>query len=147
MPDPDGNFEEALLICRTDDERLFSNVQGAVWNFPSSHEGEVTVRMRIEGDGLRLSLTDRWFNPIDWTVGEEAQVSFEIKNGDIPAGVWTDVRIVWKAGKAALYLGEEKKAEMLLRGVAPHGLNYLHMQSTAEAPDFKGALVKYLAKK
>ena len=33
--DPDGNFEEALLIARVHDERLMFEKQGAVWNFPA----------------------------------------------------------------------------------------------------------------
>ncbi len=146
MPDPDGNFEEALLICRTDDPRLFSNVQGAVWNFPSSHAGRVKVRMRIDGDGLRLSLTDRWFNPIDWTIGEEAQVSFVIKGSQLEAGVWSDVEIVWEDASAQLWINGESQGRMEFRADAPHGLNYLHLQSTAEGPDFQGALVKQLVK-
>lgn len=146
MPDPDGNHEEALLICRTEDPRLFSNTQGAVWNFPSSHAGKVTVKLRIDGDGLRFSLTDRWFNPIDWTIPETAQVTFVLKGEDLPQGTWSIIEMLWSDDHCKFIVNGKTKEQMDFRADAPHGINYLHLQSTADAADFNGALVKQMVK-
>lgn len=144
VPDPDGNFEEALLIGRTADPRLFSDVQGAVWNFPAAHAGRVKVRLRIDGDGLRFSLTDRWMNPIDPTVEATAQATFVLKGDELEKGVWTDTELVWVDGQVRFLVNGAEKAAMALRSDAPHGLCYLHLQSTAAQADFDGALVKKL---
>lgn len=148
-PDPDGNFEEALLICRVEDPRLFSPVQGAVWNFPASQTGDVRVKLRIDGEGLRVALTDRWFNPIDTTVRDLAQVSFDLTRDMLPAGKWTEVSVRFgiRAGRAEVFAGDTPLLTLPVRGSAPNGLSYLHLQSLAEHADEKGALVKRLQKR
>jgi len=144
VPDPSGNFEEALHICRTDDPRLFSNVQGAVWNFPAAHAGQVRVRMRIDGVGLRLSLLDRWINPIDWTVDQCAQVTFLLRAEQLERERWTDVVIRWETGTASLEAEGQVLAKMSFQQAAPNGLSYLHLQAAAEERDYAGALIKEL---
>jgi hypothetical protein len=130
VPDPDGNFEEALLIGSIKDPRLFSEIQGAAWNFPAAVSGKVTVRLRIKGEGLRLSLTDRWFNPIDPTLEQLGSYSFILKKPDIPQDIWTNVELVWnREGTATLRIGDKPGYEMKARGTAPFGLSYLHLQS------------------
>lgn len=48
LPDPDGNGREVLQICRVRDERLVSDKQGAVWNFPTSNKGEVKLHVVLK---------------------------------------------------------------------------------------------------
>jgi len=147
-PDPEGNFEEALSICRIEDPRLFSPVQGAVWNFPASARGRVCVRMRVEGEGLRLSLTDRWFNPIDIAIADDAHITFVVRKELLPEGRWADVEIDYDASqaKADVYADKSLLFSLPMRFAAPNGLSYLHMQSAADQEDPKGALVKRLQK-
>ena len=142
-PDPDGNFEEALLISRVSDKRLFSEVQGAVWNFPAAHNGEITIRLRIEGEGIRLSLTDRWFNPIDVTIKDFARFTFTVDKKNLPAGEWVDIKIAWKGNSAEVIWNDKIIGETLSQAESAHGMSYLHMQSLAEEADL-GTLIKKL---
>ena len=147
VPDPDGNFEEALLLSRIRDPRLFSEVQGAVWNFPAAHSGELALRLRVEGRGLRVSLTDRWFNPIDTTVAYLAHCSVMITADMIPPGVWSDVRLVWEEGTRSVRVlcGDACLFTAPLHGDMPHGLSYAHLQTMAQSEDPTGAIVKKLS--
>ncbi|MDR2116923.1 MAG: glycoside hydrolase [Planctomycetaceae bacterium] len=146
VPDPDGNFEEALLISRIKDERLLSEVQGAVWNFPAAGKGEIKVRLCIKGEGVRLSLTDRWFNPIDVTIKDQAQLVFAVGKNDLPNDGWTEIRIVWNTEKrtAELFNGDNVLFRKEIQTETEHGLSYLHIQSLAETEDTKGTLIKKL---
>jgi hypothetical protein len=148
-PDPDGNFEEALSICRIGDPRLFSPVQGAVWNFPASYKGEVFVRLRIEGEGLRLSLMDRWFNPIDTAIAGDAQITFIIKKDMLAQGRWTDITVTYdiNEARARVCAGEKELTSLPLRHGSVNGLSYLHLQIISEKEDEKGAHVKSLRQK
>ncbi|MDR1141148.1 MAG: hypothetical protein LBL62_05605, partial [Planctomycetaceae bacterium] len=149
VPDPDGNFQEALLISRIKDERLFSEVQGVVWNFPATGNGEIKVRLRVRGEGIRLSLTDRWFNPIDVTIKDLAQFTFVVGKNDLPADNWTEIRIVWNTEKrtAELFNGDKILFHKDMQTETEHGLSYLHIQSLAETEDSKGTLIKKLEMK
>ncbi len=146
MPDPEGNYEEALHISRINDERLFSEVQGAVWNFPAAKKGELRIKMRIDGEGVRISLTDRWFNPIDWTVKELAQLSFSVTGEMLKSGTWSILRVLWdiRKEKAEIFIDDGKISEIGIREDIPDGFSYLHIQSLAKEADFKGTLVKSL---
>lgn len=83
MAAPEIADEEALFICTTNDKRLFSNIQGAVWNFAARDAGEIETYIKISGNGLVISLTDRWTNPIDTYVKECTQFSFILDKNDI----------------------------------------------------------------
>lgn len=148
-PDPDGNFQEALLISRIKDERLFSEVQGAVWNFPATNKGELKTRLQVRGEGIRFSLTDRWVNPIDITIKDFAQFTFVVGKNDLPANTWTEIRVVWDTSKktAELLIGDKVLARAEMQTDTEHGLSYLHLQSLAETEDNKGTLIKKLEMK
>jgi len=144
VPDPDGNFQEALLIASIKDARLFSEIQGAVWNFPAWLSGKVTVKVRVQGEGLRLSLADRWFNPIDTTIADFSICSFILKKSDVPADKWTDVTLLWEQnGRCVFKAGETVLSETQAHFKPPFGACYLHLQSLPN--DNGGALVKKLS--
>jgi hypothetical protein len=149
VPDPDGNFQEALQISRVKDERLFSEVQGAVWNFPAANKGEIKIRLRVQGEGIRFSLTDRWANPIDVTIKDFAQFTFVVGKNDLPTDGWSEIRIVWDAEKrtAELFAGDKSLFRNDMKADTEHGLSYLHLQSLAETEDNKGTLIKKLEMK
>ncbi|MBQ8352065.1 MAG: exo-alpha-sialidase [Clostridia bacterium] len=143
VPDPAGNFEEVLQICRVEDERLVYQKQGAVWNFPASPQGRVEVRLSVLGSGVRLSLSDHWFNPADETVAEGAHVSLPITHSE----GWMTVVLSYdtQAGTVFVTAGEQRY-ELPLQQTAPNGLSYLHIQTLAEEEDPKGTLIKLLKK-
>ncbi len=143
--DPDGNFEEALRVCRVRDERLVFEKQGAVWNFPAAKRGEVSVRLRVEGAGVRLCLTDHWYNACDETVGDFAPFRLEVE--DVAKDVWHDLIIRYDAqARAADALLDGRPWRRLeMQADAPYGLCYLHIQTLAEAEDFRGTYIKRMA--
>ncbi len=144
VPDPDATLGEVLQICRIRDPRLFSEVQGAVWNFPAAVRGTLKTVIRIDGEGLRLSLCDRWFNPIDTTVGDDAQFSIVLTARELSPGLWHTLRMEYdtEKGENKVFLGENHLTTLPLQHTAPNGISYLHLQSTAEAEDLLGAYVR-----
>lgn len=142
MPDPANNGEEALYITRINDDKLYSKVQGAVWNFPSSFEGTVKIRMMPDKDGLSLALTDRWFNPIDTEVRNQAQISFVAGGNGFTAGKWVDVEIKWTNGKYTAYAGNEIISDGAWNCGSELGLSYLVVQSMKTDCD-GGSYIKY----
>ena len=76
--DPSGDQREAVQICRIDDPRLLSPVQGLVWNFPASLSGEVEAELYLAEDALDISLNDCWFNPCDSYAPEFSIFTFHI---------------------------------------------------------------------
>ena len=112
VPDPVGDFTEALLLRNVDDDRLYNQLQGMVWNFPAARRGVVKLRCAIGKGGLKISLADHWINPTDPTVLMWAQFGFMLR-GD---GVMTDYTIMFdtKAGIARLATEEQTRQKHLL---------------------------------
>lgn len=144
VPDPEATHGEVLQLARIRDPRLFSEVQGAVWNFPAAHNGELSIELRVAGSGVRLSLTDHWFNPIDVTVRDLAHYSFALAGDVLPRDTWCKVRIKYaaNAGYAQVYLGDIPLFKVQQRFAAPCGLSYLHIQSLAETEDPHGTYIR-----
>lgn len=149
MPDPDMNSRDVLFISRLKDDRLLSEVQGAVWNFPASKKGILKFQMRNLGKGLAVSLTDRWFNPMDTYVREAAQISFEINDSLVENDKWLEVNIYWDCAeeKFAVYAEDNKIYEGNIKDTCPNGICYVHFQSLAEEPDALGTYIGYIDKK
>ncbi len=150
VPDPDyKEREEVLFFSVTDDERLVSNVQGASWNFPAARNGEVAVKMRVKGRGLRLSLIDRWMNPIDDEIINDAAASYVVTKDFAPDGKWSDIKIRWDLDKKEfkIFSGNTEIESGSICGDFPNGLSYLHLQTVGEAPDTDGAYVKLIEMK
>lgn len=143
VPDPSGNFREVLQVARTEDPRLVYKKQGVVWNFPASPKGRVEIELSVLESGVRISLTDRWYNPCDDTVGLEAHISFEVKD----KCDWTTFAIEYnsKTEMAKIFVGD-KEYDRLFKATAPNGLCYLHIQTLAEKEDFNGTLIKSFKK-
>jgi len=148
VPDPAGSIKEVLHFITPHDPRLFNNKQGAAWNFPACRNGEVKVKLHIAGVGLRLSLTDRWFNPCDEYVGELAQCSTIVTKEMLPeTPFWNDVTLTWDLDKKTVRLavnGAEPTVLLICGEVSPAGFSYLHLQTTANEPDYEGVMVMAL---
>ena len=147
VPDPARDFTEVLHIVTPDDPRLFNRTQGVVWNFPAMKKGELALKLKVSGEPLRISLTDRWFNPCDETVEFYAQISFTLDKEAAAADPWQEVKISFDLleKRCTLSLGDNPAYSLSLKGEAPAGLSYLILQNTSQEPDFKGTLVKFLS--
>jgi len=105
VPDPEGKQREVLQIARHPDPRLVHEQQGAVWNFPAGKAGEVRVSLRLVkgGQGIRICLMDRFFNPFDTAARNYAQYAVEIDGKGRVKGtklvlkqdVWHELVIRW----------------------------------------------------
>ncbi len=140
VPDPAGDFTEALLLRNTADDRLYNQLQGVVWNFPVAKRGKIRLRCAIGEGGLKISLADHWINPTDPTVLMWAQFGFMLR-GD---GRMTDYTISFdtKAGVAQLMSEDKIIATARLSADAPYGLCYLHIQTASMSGDTEGSLIK-----
>ncbi|MBR3943364.1 MAG: exo-alpha-sialidase [Clostridia bacterium] len=142
--DPDGNYEEALQICRTEDSRLAYQKQGVVWNFPTSMKGTVEVKLKVLESGVNIALTDRWYNPCDETIADEAHILVPVteKTND-----WVTVKIKYDltANVVDITVGDKNYQKDICFD-APLGLNYLHIQTLAEEQDYEGTLIKSFKK-
>lgn len=151
VPDPTDERREVLHLVTPDDPRLFNHRQGAAWNFPACRAGEVAVKLRVSGGGLRLTLTDRWFNPCDEYVGELAQCSTVVTRELLPESpFWSEVTLNWSLddGQVTFAVNGEARASLPLRGpVAPAGFSYLHLQTTSPVRDDRGSLVSSLVQR
>ena len=157
MPEPGGSWREALLIGRHPDSRLFSDLEGAVWNYPGSRKGVLTADFTINSgsDGIRISLTDRWINPCDEYVKEYAVFSLVIDGDGKCNGVALaepdsrfTLQLEFDLDKNILNAATEKGQLQIARTrtlEAPFGkelnLSYLHLQSAAEKADPYGVFL------
>ncbi|MDD6735024.1 MAG: sialidase family protein [Clostridiales bacterium] len=149
IPSPDMVKQDVLFISRIKDDRLISEVQGAVWNFPAGKKGVFTAEIMNKGKGVALSLTDRWFNPIDTYVREAAQISVNIDGSCIPYNKWCTVRVLWDCDEKtfSVYADDDKVCGGEIIGSCPNGLCYVHFQSLAEDVDSLGTYIRFMEKK
>ena len=148
-PDTDRKTRrEALQICRIRDERLVSEKQGVVWNFPAARRGEVEFECRVDGAGVLVSLCDHWINPCDWAIRARAMSSLPLTAETVggPAQ-WKTVKVSWDFAAATVSMScEGRLTTMPLKksGFSPFGVSYLHLQTLAEAPDAKGTFIRWI---
>ena len=145
MPSPENDGREALHICTGDDERLVSNIGGALWNFPASKKGRITVRTLVKGGGLRLSLLDYWMNPTDDTVEYFADFSFVVRSDMMDGNkCYTDIVLEFDCERNIVTVTSGEYLNMsfnMQHNDHPNGLCYLHMQSASKTKDADGSLV------
>ena len=157
MPSPSGGPEEALLIGRHPDSRLFSDREGAVWNFPAARKGTVSLDLTLMpgGQGIRISLADRWINPCDEFIRELAVFSFVLDGNGTAGGV----KLAEPGRRFTLVLdfdldsgtlgvsadGASYSVPVTQTLKAPFGeaveLSYLHLQTAAERVDEQGVFL------
>ena len=163
MPSPEGGYREALLIARHPDDRLLSDREGAVWNFPGCRKGSVTADFTVMpgSAGLRISLADRWINPCDEYVGELSPFSFILDgegkvNGTQIAvpGKRTTVTMEFDLDRSSVTIcgnGNITESAYGRTLPAPFGqeiqLSYLHLQTAAETADTNGVFLHCVAMK
>ena len=163
MPSPEGGFREALLIARHPDDRLLSDREGAVWNFPGCCKGVVTADFTLMPGtaGIRLSLADRWINPCDEYVGELSPFSFILDgegkvNGTQVAvpGKRSTVTMEFDLDRGWVIISGSGNTAKVAYGrtlPAPFGketqLSYLHLQTAADSVDTNGVFLHCVAMK
>ena len=141
---------EVLQLCRIRDERLVSDLQGVVWNFPAGLTGKLEVECRIDGEGFQLALCDHWFNPSDAFVGEEAALAVPVTAETLGGkGAWATLTLTWDwtAKTATLACGGRTQSFALRTdGKSPFGPSYMHLQTLARDTDAQGAYFRSFRK-
>ena len=107
------------------------------------------MELRVEGAGLRVSLTDRWFNAADEFIDYYAAISFRADDACVDSGKWMLLSIVFDTttGWAEVFCDEKKLYRISMREEAPNGFSYLHLQTLAETADPKGSYIRRLSAK
>jgi len=141
---PMTNRGDVLQLGRIKDPRLFSDLAGAVWNFPMSRKGQVLVNARILGEGFRMTVTDHWINPCDAYNPSVQPISFAVTKKELPCPTpvkalkdWNDVVVSWdcEAGTYRATAAGKTICEGRLAWIPPAGFSYLHLQTLAEGSD------------
>ncbi len=151
VPAPDGSPREMLQIARHPDPRLLYEKEGAVWNFPASRRGRLNLRLILMpgSSGMRITLTDRWFNPVDPVVHELSPFALELDSAGrleciplVTPGVESEVEISYDQDAGILrFRSGERAGEVPLRHPVEGAISYLHLQSLAEGSDPFGVLI------
>ena len=151
-PDPEAEQKNVLKVARIDDDALEISNQGAVWNFPTLHNGrfETSVYIPEGSKGGRLSLSDRWFNPSDTTAYQFAMYNFDLSG--LEQNRWNDLVFEWDLASdtQTCSVKDEKGNEIAslpLNFDTVNGINYVHFISTADEEDTKGFLVERVESK
>ena len=147
MPDPDGNFEEALYIRANPDPLLFRQMQGVAWNFPAAMAGQAEILLRTEGEGVSVTLTDRWFNPCDATAGKLSPYHYNLDAAPVPKKTWFRLTLRWNACQCQILLDGAPFVRLDAAQAFPNGLSYLLIQSQEESRGEQGTYVKRLSMK
>ena len=147
LPDPEGNYEEALFLQANPDPRLVTPLQGAVWTFPAARRGEAAVRLRPGSEGLAVTLADRWFNPSDPFAGAFSPFQVTLYDSQCPRDGWSDCRMVWDEAGCDVFLNDRLLIHLKAHCAAPNGLCYLILQSAARPGPGSGSYVKRLSMK
>ena len=147
VPDPAGNYEEALYLQANPDPRLVTPLQGAVWNFPAARRGEARVCLRPGGEGLTLTLADRWFNPSDAYAGAFSPFQVTLYACQCPENAWSECRMIWDEVYCDVLLNDKPLVRLKAHCEAPNGLCYLMLQSAQRPGMGSGSYIKRLAMK
>ena len=145
VPDPDLVGGEALQIARVIDKRLFSDLQGVVWNFPTADKGEIIMTTRIDGSGVKVCLLDHWINPSDEYVSHYAVSEFVLKSCDLNKNKWNDIKICFDVNDVVeVFVDDKLLFKVPIKNLPKHGVSYLHLQTLATETDYQGTLIKKL---
>ncbi len=146
VPNPEGDYNEVLSISKHHDDRLINDIGGAVWNFPASKQGKVTVNLKIVEKQARIALSDRWYNTCDPYAAVQSPFWFEIDAADIGAEfVAINIDFDTDKGEAKVFIGEELFFKVKMTNPCPTGISYLILQCATDG-DSKGFYVKELIK-
>lgn len=143
---PDDSARKALCIRYQPNDSLVQDNDGALWNFPASPSGEVTLSLRIPqgAAAVELLLNDRWFNPTD-TVARYAapyRATLDRRTLGIRDDRWHSVTIRWSEGRAArLMVDGRRRTTLPLQNATEHGPSYLHLLG-GHTPDSVGVWVE-----
>ena len=161
VEDPVRKENKVLKICNPMDSTMVIENQGATWNFPAGMQGNLNFDVYLTKDfkGGKISLIDRWFNPVDTTAYKHSMFDLDISPDAYLAGKvllerekWHQIQLSWKGNIAEnenvnfeIYLdGRKLNISLPLKNISFNGISYLHLQSRAKFKDLGGFFVDNL---
>lgn len=149
VPSPDGEPREVLHLFVQPDPHLVHATQGLVWNFPAGHSGELRVNLRLAAGsrGVRVSLMDRWINPVDPVADLYAIHRVNADASNCVPDVWHELVFRWTdstRSTATCSIGD-KTISLELKTPSLNGISYVHIQTLAADQDLAGTYVRGLA--
>lgn len=155
---PDIEGKKVLHIRRPADTTVFSQRDGAVWNFPAGKSGYIETKIMLNKGfrGASIALNDRWFQPIDNQGKETAMFVLEIpSNGKISDEIilgkekWHKVRMTWNnvpdkdSGNCEVLVDDQQTGILLqMNNPSPHGISYLRFRSATRNSDNDGMFIE-----
>jgi hypothetical protein len=149
-----------LHVGRENNDWVFNEQDGASWNFPAGHSGELRTRIMLRPGfrGGSIALTDVFYAPSDNAGDETAMFRFELPaDGRVDArtvlvpGRWYTLVLSWDGTTDAnrhharvSIDGTPLDRELPLRSVTRNGISYVRFRSTAAAEDLAGYLVEWI---
>jgi len=160
IPHPDDATKKVLQIKRLNDTTVYSQRDGAVWNFKAGNSGYFETRILLKKGfkGTSISLNDRWFQPIDNQGTETAMFSLMIPvSGKITAKttlekeVWTTLGFKWtqttdkkKQGCEVFINGVKSDVVLYLKNKSIHGISYARFRAASRRLDANGLLIEWV---
>jgi lysophospholipase L1-like esterase len=150
---PDRNV---LHIRRPADTTVFSQRDGAVWNFPAGINGQIEIDLLLnEGfKGSHIALNDRWFQPIDNQGRETAMYVLDIPaSGQITPtfkmekGRWYTMTLNWvqvddpSQSVCKVMIDDQFIEELSGRNNSLRGISYVRFRSQSRSTDDAGMYV------
>ena len=129
---PDRPGAKLLQLGYTPNDSLVQDNDGAVWNFPASPDGAVSLRIQLPAQAatVNLVLNDRWFNPTDTVARYECMYKLPLtrKQLRINDDKWHEVTVLWRKNRpATLKVDGRKRGTLPLVSKTEHGISYLHL--------------------
>lgn len=159
---PDLPQERVLHIRRPADTTVFSQRDGAVWNFPAGSQGEIKIELYLSKGfrGSHITLNDRWFQPIDNQGRETGMFVLDIPaSGQITPTFllkkeqWYTVSLLWKdvddlsTASCKVKIDDLHVTEIPCLNISRNGISYLRMRSQSRNTDLDGMYVSHVSAK
>ncbi|MCK5820403.1 MAG: exo-alpha-sialidase [Bacteroidales bacterium] len=159
---PDLPLEKVLHIRRPADTTVFSQRDGAVWNFPAGSQGEIIIELYLRKGfrGSHITLNDRWFQPIDNQGRETGMFVLDIPaSGQISPTFllekeqWYTVMLLWKyvddlsTASCMVKIDDLQVTEIPCLNISRNGISYLRMRSQSRNTDLDGMYVSHVSAK
>jgi len=155
---PSDKNKKVLHVRKLADTTVYSQRDGAVWNFTAGKSGEFETKIRLNKKfkGVSLALNDRWFQPIDNQGIETAMFVLEIpSSGKLTSNVilekeeWYTIKLVWKATNSLyedlceVYVNDQLTSKkIVLKNRSINGVSYARFRSASRVTDVDGMYIE-----
>jgi hypothetical protein len=154
-PHPDKPNGRVLHVRRPLDPKVFSQRDGAVWNFPAGTNGTLTTRFMLnpEFGGGMIALQDRWYQPTDSQGEETAMCRVDLPSDGkltptitLEKGRWYRFDLQWRVNSRTCHvtIDGQQQLEIAFANGSVNGISYVRFRSTALRPDPNGLYVEYV---